>query len=185
MATKIRLKTNRLILREYSRSDIESVHAYAKDPEVVSFMTWGPNTIDQTQSFIELTIAQQGELPRLHYHFAVVQADTKIIIGGCGIHFQSDNLQIAYIGYTFNRYFWGHGFASESAKCLLQFGFEEHNANRIWATCDPENTASARVLEKVGMQREGRLREHKWHKGAWRDSYLYAILAHEWKPLDR
>jgi len=169
-------------LREYTEADFESVHAYAKDPEAVRFMTWGPNTVEQTQAFIRLALSQQGQLPRQNYHFAVVLAAKQIIVGGCGIHYQSDKLQIAYIGYIFNREFWGQGFATETAKRLLKFGFIKHDAHRIWATCGPENTASTLVLEKVGMRREGRLREHKWSKGAWRDSYLYAILSHEWKP---
>jgi len=74
-------------------------------------------------------------------------------------------------------------YATEAARALLTFGFGQLRLHRIFATCDPANTASARVLEKIGMQREGLLREHEWVKGRWRDSFLYAILDHEWKKL--
>lgn len=84
-------------------------------------------------------------------------------------------------GYCLNRNFWGKGYATETAKVLLRFGFDQLNLHRIFATCDPANIASAHVLEKIGMQLEGHLREHKWAKGKWCDSLLYAILDYEWK----
>ena len=62
-----------------------------------------------------------------------------------------------------------------------EFGFGELGLHRIFATCDPRNIGSRRVLEKAGMQCEGILREHKWQKGEWRDSCLYAMLEHEWR----
>jgi RimJ/RimL family protein N-acetyltransferase len=89
-----------------------------------------------------------------------------------------------WIGYCLNRDFWGKGYGTEVARALITFGFEQLNLHRIYATCDPQNTASAHVLEKAGMQREGHLRERKWVKGRWRDFLLYAVLDREWKPLD-
>jgi hypothetical protein len=75
--------------------------------------------------------------------------------------------------------FWGKGYATETANALVDFGFDKLNLHRVFATCDPANTASAHVLEKIGMKREGRMREHMWARGKWRDSLLYAILEHE------
>jgi RimJ/RimL family protein N-acetyltransferase len=71
---------------------------------------------------------------------------------------------------------------TEAARAVLRFGFTELKLHRIFATCRPANIGSARVLEKLGMQREGHFRQHRWMKGAWHDSYLYAILDHEWRP---
>jgi RimJ/RimL family protein N-acetyltransferase len=62
---------------------------------------------------------------------------------------------------------------------VLHFGFRQLDLHRIYATCRPANVASQRVLEKVGMHREGHLRRHRWMKGRWQDSYLYAILKDE------
>lgn len=73
-------------------------------------------------------------------------------------------------------YFWSKGYATETAKALVEFGFKKLCLHRVFATCDPENTASARVLEKTGMKLEGHIREHKLVKGKWRDSLLYAII---------
>ena len=87
----------------------------------------------------------------------------------------------ADIRYVLHRDYWGRGRAAEAAGLLLQLGFGQLGLSRIWATCDVENRASARVLEKIGMQREGRLRRNLLIRGRWRDSYLYAILADDWR----
>lgn len=71
---------------------------------------------------------------------------------------------------------WGQGYATEAARAILEFGFAELGVRRIWATCRPENVGSCRVLEKIGMVREGHLREHVLIRGEWRDSLLYASL---------
>jgi ribosomal-protein-alanine N-acetyltransferase len=81
------------------------------------------------------------------------------------------------------RRYWGQGYATETGKALLTFGFDGLGLHRIFATCDPANVPSAHVLEKIGMQREGRIREHKWAKRRWRDSLLYAILDYECTQL--
>ena len=76
---------------------------------------------------------------------------------------------------------WGKGIATEAAKHLLDFGFGELGLHRIWATCLPENPASARVLEKVGMRKEGFLVGNLKIHGVWKSSFLYATLAEEWR----
>jgi len=75
---------------------------------------------------------------------------------------------------------WGKGIATEAATHLLDLGFGELGLHRIWATCLPENPASARVLEKVGMRKEGFLLRNLKIHGVWRSSFLYAMLAEEW-----
>jgi len=79
------------------------------------------------------------------------------------------------MGYVLARDVWGRGYATEAAAALLAYGFAA-GLHRIGATCDPENAASARVLEKIGMSFEGRLREYFLIRGAWRDRLLYAAV---------
>ena len=76
---------------------------------------------------------------------------------------------------------WGKGIATEAVKQLLDLGFGELGLHRIWATCLPENPASERVLEKVGMRKEGFLVKNLKIHGVWKSSFLYAMLAEEWK----
>jgi RimJ/RimL family protein N-acetyltransferase len=106
---------------------------------------------------------------------------TKRLIGGCGIHVSNPENREGWIGYCLNRHFWGKGYATETARALTDFGFKNLGLHRIFATCDPANTGSRHVLEKVGMKREGQIREHKWAKGKWRDSLLHSVLEQEWR----
>ena len=177
------LETERLLLREFEDSDWEAVHEYGSDLEVVKYLLWGPNTEEESRNFIRGAIDYQQQEPRKNYVFAVVLKVEDLLIGGCGIHMSTTESPEGWLGYCYNRHFWGKGYATEVARALLAFGFKELGLHRIFATCDVENVASARVLEKIGMRREGHLREHKWARRRWRDSFLYAILDHEWQRL--
>jgi len=181
--TNVILSTPRLTLRQYAASDFEGVHAYSKDPETVRFMTWGPNTPEETRTFIELAISQQSETLRLNYHFVVTLRESDQIIGGCGIHLHRPEHRGAEIGYCFNKSFWHQGFATETAAALLKFGFLRLDLHRIIATCDPRNKGSEGVMKKNGMRKEARFIQELWQKGEWRDSLLYAILESEWRDL--
>jgi RimJ/RimL family protein N-acetyltransferase len=175
------IETKRLLLRDLVWSDLRAVHEYASDPDVVRFVRWGPNTEAETRGFIERSISAQNEKPRRDFDFAIALKNTGKLIGCCGIHVSNPENREGWIGYCLNGNFWGKGYATESAQELVKFGFEKLNLHRILANCDPENLASARVLEKSGMKKEGHLREHAWSKGKWRDSDIYAILEQDRK----
>ena len=175
------LLSERLEYRELGDDDFAAVHAYASDPEVVRFMPWGPNTEPDTRDFLER--AQRAALtePRRGYEMAVVTRADGRLIGAVGLHLAEADEQ-AMLGYCYHRDAWGLGYATEAAETLLGFGFEVLLLRRIWAGCDPDNTASARVLEKVGMTLEGRLREDCNIRGVRRDTLMFGILDHEWTP---
>jgi RimJ/RimL family protein N-acetyltransferase len=140
-------------------------------------MEWGPNTPEQTRDFLHRKMESQRALPRAEYELAVVLRETGRIIGGVGLRVSRPEHFAGDIGYTFNPAHWGNGYCTEAAAALLAFGFGELKLHRIHATCDPENRRSARVMEKIGMQYEGRLRNYTFEKGKWRDSLIYARLA--------
>jgi RimJ/RimL family protein N-acetyltransferase len=175
------IQSQRLLLREFKEVDWQAVHRYASDPEVVRFMDWGPNTENETKAFVSRSISSQKEKPRRKYTLAITLKGDNKIIGSCGICVVSSENKEGWIGYCLSRQLWRNGYATEAAKALLGFGFQGLGLHRIFATVDPANLASINVLEKIGMQLEGHLREHKWVKGKWRDSLLYAILESEWK----
>lgn len=172
------LETERLLIREFTINDFAAVHSYASDPVVVTYMIWGPNTEDETATYIEMTIEMQQQQPRKDYEFAVVLKENNMLIGGCGIHV-SEPLQ-GEIGYCFHPHYWRKGYASEASEALLKFGFKELYLYRIYATCRPDNIGSAKVMENIGMKYEGHLRGHMRHKGNWKDSFQYSILSHEY-----
>ncbi|QQE81396.1 GNAT family N-acetyltransferase [Alicyclobacillus sp. SO9] len=173
----MRIETNRLIIREFIEADWEQVQAYASDAELVQFMEWGPNSEAATQEYIDRMLVSQKQTPRVTYEFAITLKANGLLIGGSGLHIEE--YQQASLGYCFNRAFWGQGFATESAHALCEFGFSRLNLHRIYATCRPENVTSARIMEKLGMTKEGVLREHMFWKGKWQSSFIYGILASE------
>jgi len=175
----VAIRTERLLLRDLVNNDREAIHKYSSDPEVVQYMDWGPNTEKDDKEFLERTITAGKESPRRNFTLAIVMKDTKRLIGSCGIHESNPADREGWIGYCLNRQYWGRGFGTETARALLDFGFDDLRLHRIFATCVPANTASAHVLEKVGMRLEGHFRQHRWVKGKWRDSFLYAILDDE------
>jgi [ribosomal protein S5]-alanine N-acetyltransferase len=107
------------------------------------------------------------------------------LIGNGGLRMQNAYARIADLGYELDQNYWGRGYATEAARALLEFGFHELRLHRIWANCIEENVASAHVLEKIGMTREGCLRESEWMKNRWWNTPLYAILDHEWHTLQK
>ena len=175
------ISTPRLTLREYIETDFEGIHAFSKDAETVKFMTWGPNTPEDTRNFIKLAISQQSIQPRVNYHFVVRLQDSDQIIGGCGIHIRRPEHRSAEIGYCYHKKYWGQGFATEAMGALLKFGFEDLAMHRIFATCDPLNIGSERVMQKNGFRKEAHFRKELWRRDGWRDSLLYAILEEEWQ----
>jgi [ribosomal protein S5]-alanine N-acetyltransferase len=174
------MDTERLIIREFGAEDFDSVHLYASKPEVTKYLPFGPNSEKETRMFLQKAMDYKRQNPRNDYEFAVVLKKDNTLIGGCGIYITDTSNKEGSIGYCFDNQFWRNGYASESANALIRFGFESLKLHRIFATCHPENIGSAKVLERVGMVKEGCLREHKFQKGKWRDSFIFSILDHEY-----
>lgn len=177
----MQLETGRLILREFRITDEDAVHEYGSDPQVVKFMSWGPNTKEETRNFIDTCIKKQSEDPRRSFELAIELKEENKLIGGCGIRASNPVHSEGNIGYVLNKEYWGMGIATETSLALLRFGFGELKLHRIYAMVDPDNFRSSRVLEKIGMTQEGRLRENLIIHGEYRDSLMFSILKHEWK----
>lgn len=174
----VHLSSDRIVLREFTRDDFDGVHNYASDPEVVKYMSWGPNTRSETRRFLERNIQAQVVQPRTDYNLAITLNGE--LIGGCGLTIHSLSDKRAEIGYCIRRVDWGKGVGTEVAALLIRFGFNQLKMHRIEAKCDPDNIASYKIMEKNGMQREGILRQDKNIRGEWCDSYIYSILVQEW-----
>jgi [ribosomal protein S5]-alanine N-acetyltransferase len=167
----VELQTERLILREYGPDDFYAVHAYASDPRVAKFVEWGPNQPQDTREFLDACLRDQRTLPRTTYTLALTEA------GGApfgSVALFARRADAAAMGYVVRPDHWSQGYASEAAAAILHYAFSTLGLHRVQATCRPENLASARVLEKIGMVREDLLRDHIQIRGQWHDSLLYA-----------
>lgn len=170
------LTGGRVVLREFTRGDVDATHAFGSDPVATRYVDWGPNTVADTAAFLDRTLAQQGDPERDVYTLAVTLAASGALIGSCGVEVTDRANQRASMGYILHRDHWGHGYATETARLLVGFAFDGLGLHRLEATCRPENIASARVLEKAGLRREGHFRDHVRVRGAWHDSLLYAVI---------
>lgn len=175
------LMTERLILREFVAADWEAVLAYQADPLYLRYYEWTTRAAEDVQQFVRMFLDQQREQPRTKFQLALILRAEDRLIGNCGIRKPTPDAREADMGYELAPACWGHGYATEAARAIVAFGFSELRLHRIWAECIAENVGSARVLEKLGMRREGRLREHVWMRGRWWDTLLYGLLEHEWQ----
>ena len=175
-----RLTTKRLCLREPRFSDWPWIHEYASDPRFVRYVVWGPNTESQTKAFLKNCLLQQKKKPRSRYDWVIEEKTSGKVVGMCGFTVVSTkDREGGAMGYGVNRTVWGRGYTTEAAKAMIHFGFQKLGLRRITSTCDVKNKASARVMEKAGMKREGLFRKNVFQKGKWRDTFFYAILKHK------
>lgn len=173
------LLTERLRIREFEEEDRADVHAYASDPETVQFLPFGPNSEEETRDFVRKAISERQADPRRVFELAITLRNDPRVIGAIRVFVENERHRQGHVGYILNRALWSTGYMTEAAAALLAFGFKDLGFHRIWTTCDTRNIGSMRVLEKIGMRREGLLLHHIQLRDGWRDSYLYAILEDE------
>jgi [ribosomal protein S5]-alanine N-acetyltransferase len=177
----MKLETERLILRDFVWEDWKRVLEYASDPLYLRYYEWEKRTPESVQEFVGWFLNQQVQQPRIKYQLAIVLKSTNQMIGNCGVRMDSAGAWEADVGYELDPKHWQHGYATEAAHAIVDFGFSRLGVHRIWAHCVADNLASAHVLEKLGMKLEGRLREKEYYKGRWWDTLIYAVLADEWE----
>jgi ribosomal-protein-alanine N-acetyltransferase len=173
----MKLQTQRLLLRELTTEDLDAIHKMNSNPEVDRYNTLGlPENISVTKKILDVWLLEQQAFPRLHYVLGIMDITSGILIGMIGLRLGKPKYRNAEVWYKFSPAYWGKGYATESLKELLRFGFIDLNLHRIEAGCAVENAASIKVLEKVGMIREGHTRKLLPIRGEWMDNYGYAIL---------
>lgn len=166
------IETPRLILRRYRETDLEDLYSYLSDPEVVRFEPYRPMDMEETEAELKRRMAS-CEMT------AVELKENGRLIGN--VYLGEREFRSKELGFVFNREYWGKGLASESCRAVIERAFAE-GAHRIYAECDPENENSWRLLEALGFQREGHLRQNvcfwtdKSGSPLWKDTYIYGKL---------
>lgn len=170
-----RIETERLVMRMPRLADAQSIFGgYAQDAEVTRYLTWQPhNDVLETEHFLAGCTAAWDQAAR--FPWVVTLKAGGDLLGMVEIRvngFKAD------VGYVLARRWWGRGLATEALRPVVGWAMGQPGIYRVWALCDLENVASARVLEKVGMEREGVLRRNMLHPNVSsepRDSCCYAI----------
>jgi len=177
----VELRTARLRLRPFTHADLPAFVAYRQDPEVARYQGW-----DETFSAQDgraLFDKQRGVVPGtpgVWFHFGFEPAEGGPMLGDCVLHVREDDPRQAEIGFTLARGHQGKGYAAEAVAALLDYAFGRLGLHRVVAITDARNAAAARLLERVGMRREGHYLQNVWFKGAWGDELSFALLRDEW-----
>ncbi|MBI3749457.1 MAG: GNAT family N-acetyltransferase [Chloroflexi bacterium] len=180
------LTTARLRLRPFEEGDFEAVYAMESHPDVVRYLYWEPRTRDEARAALDRRIrltSLDGDPSALR--LAVILRDSGEVIGDFSLGVRSRRNRQGDIGFMFHPDHHGHGYATEAGRLVLGLGFDTYDLHRIAGSCDARNTASARLMERLGMRLEARLRETEFVKGTWCDERVYAILADEWRDRVR
>ena len=175
------METTRLIIRPFVSSDADDLYAYLSRETVVRYEPYPPFTRAQAE---EEALRRAGD-PNFH---AVVLKETGRVIGN--LYFAPGEFETWELGYVFHDAYWGRGYAVEACRALLKEAFASGKVRRVIAMCNPENAASWRLLERLGMRREGHLRQNIWFfrdaegQPIWQDTYEYGILRKEFLNTD-
>ena len=171
------LQTPRLVLRRPRVEDAEEVFAsYASDSNITRYLTWSAHTSPaQTREHL-LQAIDAWDLQMGHRVWLIIRKADDLVVGtiGCTVYFHR-----VEIGFALGSRFWGRGYMPEALEIVCRAAFDDRRIYRVQALCDEENTRSARVMEKVGMQLEGRLRRYGRHPNRSdepRDCLMYALI---------
>jgi ribosomal-protein-alanine N-acetyltransferase len=172
------IETPRLVLRPFQFEDVDDVLAYASDEEWGKYLIGIPQPYRRSHA-VEF-LARQARLDRVvHPTWALVLSAS--VVGGINIRFKFDHL-VGEIGWAIARGLWGRGLATEAAQAIVDTAFGTYpQLKRIRATADDRNVASHRVMEKLGMRREGTLRQDRVARGQLVDEAYYGLLRDEWQ----
>jgi [ribosomal protein S5]-alanine N-acetyltransferase len=173
----IQLESPRLILDEVTTQDVDAIHRYASDPEVVRYQNWGPNTLQQTEEFVRQVIRWQYENPRRFIVLAIRKKNQQRMLGALSLEID-DQLPCAAFGFSLARDVWGQGFATEAGQTLIAHVEDRMPLIRLTASCDRRNIASQAVLRKCGFKSMGVIHQHMMLRDGMRDTLLFELPLH-------
>lgn len=176
----MKLHTKRLLLEKLEMKHAESFYSYRSDAETNKYQGWIPYALEDCKHFIKNRIAEQMNTEGTWFQFAILHKETNELIGDLGIHFLPGDNHQAEIGCTISKKYHGNGYATEALSQVIDHLFRELKKHRITASIDPNNLASAKLVEKLGFRKEAHFKESILLNGTWIDDVIYAILKKEW-----
>ncbi len=176
----VELRTARLLLRPFEVTDVDDVWAYASDPEVARYRPLpDPYRRNHAAEFVNRQMHTDWSVQP---EFAVVYGYR--VIGGISLHVNPEH-ETAELGYLLGRRWWGRGLATEAARAVVDWGFQSFKLHKVYARAHVDNKPSWRVMERLGMTREGVLRGHWKMRDEHVDLVYYAVFRDEWTlPTD-
>jgi aminoglycoside 6'-N-acetyltransferase len=182
------IRTERLELRLMRDEDVDDVHAWMSDPEVVRYQLYEPRSREVVaekvrESAAATRLEKVGDFLQLAIALPESGDDRERVIGCIYFPLRSIDDSTAEIGWALTAAYQGKGYAFEAAKVMLGLAFDTLGLHRVYAELDPRNAASIALCLRLGMRPEAYFVEHMMFKGEWADTGIYAILDREWKNL--
>ena len=173
----VELRTARLLLRPFELTDVDDVWAYASDAEVAQYRPLpDPYTRNDAAEFVSRQLRTDWST---NLEFAIV--DGQQVVGGTSLHVNPEH-ETAELGYLLGKRWWGRGLATEAARAVVDCGFQRFRLHKVYARAHVDNKRSWRVMERLGMTREGVLRGHWKMRDEHVDLVYYAVFRDEWAP---
>ncbi len=179
---RLPVETRRLVIRELAEDDLDALHAWRKHPAYRRHLPMPRQTRAEVEAELEAILRDQIDHRRLRYLLGVVEKASGEVMGEAILKLAPAlRHRQAEIGWAVAESAKGKGYATEIGKALLEAAFGQFRLHRVFAMCSTENTASRRVMEKLGMREEGVLREHFRARERWWSSRLFAVLKAEYR----
>ncbi|WP_419938765.1 GNAT family N-acetyltransferase [Candidatus Palauibacter sp.] len=174
------IRTERMLLRPHRREDVDDIFEFARDPEWGRYLTAPmPYLREHAAEFVEDRFLTSRDV----WPVWAMVLDGRVV-GGVGIEIDSEYATGA-LGYSLARKHWGKGLTLEAARAVVDWAFRERGLAKVYAYADGRNTQSLRVMEKLGMTREGVLRSHRTLRDERVDDVYYGLLREEWETEER
>ena len=173
------LETSRLHLRLLTAADTDFVFRHFGDPAVAQHLLDEPPLTDiaQAEAIIRFYLEPEG---KSYNRWGIALKTNRQLIGTCGFHKWDKAHRRAEVGYDLSPAYWGQGYMAEALQAALQNGFERMELHRIDALVYVENVRSVRLLQKLGFQIEGTLRDYFYQDGVFYDHFVLSLLCGEW-----
>lgn len=171
---RVAISGHRVRLREFDMDDLNASLTVVGDDRVTRWLSFDSLTREQQAERLAAVIRRAQDIHRSEYYLAVTPADSHQLIGF--VRLGLTGVRAAKLGYAIAYEHQGKGYATDAARTLIQFGFESLRLHRITAAIGPDNIVSMAIVNTLGFSHEGKLRDHVFTNGAWRDSELYSIL---------
>ena len=149
--------TERLRLREFTEQDVDAIAEFRKDPRYLEYYYRPPYTRKECVSFVDRCIGWSRERPRSNYQLAITDRSSDALFGDCGVRTEVPGRKCGEVGYELSPAYWGHGYATEAVRAMLDFGFEELGLDEIEARCVVANKRSVRLLHRLGFEEAERI----------------------------
>ncbi|MBU1099656.1 MAG: GNAT family N-acetyltransferase [Bacteroidetes bacterium] len=182
---KVVLESDRLLLRNIKMSDVDDFLYYRSIPEVATYQGWEPYKEEDAVNYINIYKDNIPGIPGDWCSWAIIHKEDDKLIGDCSIKLTKDEPRIAEIGCTLSPDYQGRGIAKESISAMIDYAFENLDVHRIVGITDAKNLPSQKLMESMGMRKEGHFIKNIWFKGEWGDECQYAILKDEWQNLSK